>query len=51
MNCHFCGGKTIWNADFSFDDYGYDGEGIIAVLTCTECEAEWNGFLPLESEE
>lgn len=32
--CWFCGSEMIWGCDFSFDDYGYDGEGIVATLSC-----------------
>lgn len=45
MNCWFCGvGKLIWNVDFSFEDYGLEGEGIVAILTCSECGATWEGY-------
>lgn len=45
MKCWFCGGELIWNCDYSFDDYGYDGEGIVTVLTCSNCGAMWEGYL------
>lgn len=51
MNCWFCGGKLIWNADFSFEDYGFEGEGIVAVLVCSECGAIWEGYSGEEEEE
>ena len=38
MKCWFCGGELIWNCDYSFDDYGYDGEGYLKKIyknTCT----------------
>jgi hypothetical protein len=28
-----------WNADFNYEDYGLEGDGVIAVLSCTKCEA------------
>lgn len=37
MKCWFCRGELIWNNDFSFEDYGLDGEGIVSVLTCSDC--------------
>ncbi len=39
--CWFCGSELIWQNDFSYEDYGYDGEGIVAVLMCSdeECKA------------
>lgn len=38
--CFHCGEKAvIWQADFSFEDYGYDGEGIIHECSCSNCGA------------
>ena len=38
--CFHCGGDVIWGGDFSFEDYGVDGEGIIHELHCKDCGAE-----------
>ena len=39
--CFHCGHRTVvWCADFSFSDYGEEGDGIYQVLTCTHCGAE-----------
>ena len=38
-NCWFCREEMIWGCDFSFDDYGLDGEGIVATLSCPGCNA------------
>ena len=38
-NCWFCGCNMIWNSDFDYEDYGLDGDGIVAVLSCLNCEA------------
>ena len=35
-----CGGRLIWGADFNAEDYGYEGDGIVAVLHCSDCEAQ-----------
>ena len=37
--CWFCGAEMHWNGDFDFEDYGMDGSGVIATLTCSGCEA------------
>ena len=37
--CWFCGKEMIWGGDFSFEDYGMDGDGIVANLSCPECGA------------
>ena len=50
MKCHFCNGELVWGCDYSFDDYGLYGEGIIAVLHCDECGAIWEGYLDFEKE-
>ena len=34
-----CGGEVSWSADYSFEDYGYEGEGIVHRYRCTECGA------------
>ena len=39
--CFHCGAKAvIWQADFDFEDYGYDGQGIIHSCRCQNCGAE-----------
>lgn len=35
--CWFCSTEMIWQSDFSFEDYGFDGEGMVAVLSCPKC--------------
>ena len=37
--CWFCGEEMIWNSDFDFSDFGYEGEGVVAILTCPGCGA------------
>ena len=39
MNCWFCNSDMIWGSDFNFEDYGLEGDGVVATLTCSECEA------------
>lgn len=38
--CWLCGGRLIWGADFNPEDYGYEGDGIVATLHCSDCGAE-----------
>lgn len=45
MKCWFCGKELIWNNDFSFEDYGLEGEGIVMVLSCPNCGCSWYGLL------
>lgn len=36
--CFHCGPRSvIWDSDFSFEDFGYEGEGIVHVCHCCNC--------------
>ena len=48
--CWLCGGKLIWGADFDPEDYGIEGDGIVATLTCSSCNAEVT-YIQMHSEE
>lgn len=37
--CWFCGTEMIWGGDHSFEDYGMEGDGIVANLSCPGCGA------------
>lgn len=50
-HCWFCGGRMIWQSDFDFEDYGREGDGIVAVLLCTECGAVAEFYTNEEEEE
>ena len=49
--CWFCGGQLIWNNDMMLEDYGLEGEGIVAFLQCKDCGAETYAILRLDEEE
>lgn len=39
--CFHCGQRTvIWDCDYDFEDFGYEGIGIVNVCHCTNCGAE-----------
>lgn len=39
--CFHCLSKSvIWDSDFDFEDYGYEGSGVVHVCHCTNCGAE-----------
>lgn len=40
MKCWFCNEELIWQNDFMLEDYGYDEDGIVAILFCPNCGAE-----------
>lgn len=50
MKCWFCGGELIWQSDFNYEDYGLDGDGIVSVLYCKECESIWEGYKDLDED-
>ena len=39
--CFHCGMRTvIWQSDFTFEEMGYEGEGVVHVCRCTHCGAD-----------
>ena len=49
--CFNCGEKSvIWDSDFDFEDFGMEGEGIVHVCHCTNCNAQITYYVPLEDE-
>ena len=45
---HCLQNSVIWDNDFSFEEYGCDGEGIVQVCHCTNCGAEILYFISLD---
>ena len=49
--CFHCLQNTVyWSGDFSFEDYGYEGEGIIHECICANCGARITYMVPIEEE-
>ena len=49
--CFHCGSRSvIWDCDFTFEDYGYEGDGIIQDLHCCNCGAQIQYFIRLDNE-
>tara|TARA_B100001094_G_scaffold85017_1_gene81388 strand:+ start:144 stop:410 length:267 start_codon:yes stop_codon:yes gene_type:complete len=46
MNCWFCHTELIWGCDYSYDDYGLEGDGIIATFSCPKCESYVEAYSP-----
>ena len=39
--CFHCGKiSVVWDADFNFEDFCLEGEGIVHVCHCSNCGAE-----------
>ena len=34
MNCWHCKGDLIWGGDHSYEDCGYEGDGLISNFSC-----------------
>ena len=45
MNCWHCNNKLIWGADFTYEDYQLEGEGIVSTLSCSKCNAHVEVYL------
>lgn len=52
FECFHCGEKAvIWDADFSFEDYGYEGEGIVQCCHCENCGARIEYYIEINGED
>lgn len=41
VTCFHClRNSVIWDCDYEFSDFGYDGEGVVQILHCENCGAE-----------
>lgn len=51
--CFHCGHRAVvWESDFDFDDFGYEGEGIVHICHCAHCGADIEYRVPIpEAEE
>ena len=48
---HCCQKAVIWDNDFTFEDFGMEGEGIVQVCHCTNCGAEIYYYIPIGNSE
>lgn len=50
--CFHCGARAvIWDCDFSFEDFGYEGDGIVQTCHCTNCGAKIEYWISCEKED
>lgn len=50
--CFHCGQHAVyWNADFDYEDYGIEGNGIIHHCTCANCGAEIEYYVEIKDKE
>lgn len=43
--------SVVWGADFTFEDYGMDGEGIVHSLHCANCGADIEYYVRIDDPE
>ena len=48
---HCCEKTATWLADFDFEDYGIEGQGIVHELICTNCGARITYYVSVPDED
>lgn len=43
--------SVVWDCDYNFEDFGYEGEGVVQVLHCENCGAEIEYRVPMNKDE
>ena len=51
MKCWHCKHEIIWGGDHDFEDYGYEGKGIVSNFHCPNCGANYECRYPIECDE
>ena len=50
--CYHCGHKSVyWQNDYDFEDFGYEGQGIVQMYTCANCGTEIECSIPIINSE
>ena len=50
--CFHCLNNSVcWDCDYSFEDFGYEGEGIVQICHCANCGAEIEYRIPITEED
>lgn len=50
--CFHCGAQAVvWDCDYDFQDFGYEGAGIVQMCHCENCGAEIEYRISLEESE
>ena len=48
FECFHCLSRSVvWDADFTFEDYGLEGEGLVHHCHCANCGAEIIYYIPI----
>ena len=50
--CFNCLKKAVvWQSDYDYEDFEYEGEGIVHICTCSNCGAEIEYRVPVTEED
>lgn len=49
--CCYCGKEIVWDNNFSFEDCGIEGDGIVKMYHCNYCGAQIECKVPLGEED
>ena len=49
VKCYNCEFEMIHGRDFPFEDYEYDGDGVISCFTCPKCGTYAEFVIPLSN--
>ena len=50
FTCPNCGERMIHQSDFSFEEAGYEGQGVGSFLTCPNCDTSVEICVPEKEE-
>lgn len=51
FECFHCLTRSVvWQCDYNFEDMGYEGDGIVQILRCSNCWAEIEYRIRFDSE-
>lgn len=42
---------VVWDNDYDYSDYGYEGDGIVHICHCSHCGAMIEYDVPIEMED
>ncbi len=52
FECFHCLNRSlIWDCDYDYEDFGYEGKGIVQLLHCASCGAEVEYRIPITDED
>ena len=47
---HCLENSVVWECDYDFEDFGYEGEGIVQICHCNNCGAEIEYRIPIKED-